>query len=157
MPGPMRQLFRLILSLETGPSLNRQQKRHVAATCRYVANLFSASYSEGSTLRNVFCDSVPALGAAQKERSPHFPCLRLCRRLASLVIGVGVRIVLRYVRSEVNWGDGPSRGMKFAGVAPETAAAHGATPTPSRPALIAGRDRGDSSSSLCSDASSSSG
>ena len=75
----------------------------------------------------VFCDSIPALGAAQKGRSSHFPMLRLCRRLASLTLGVGVRLVMRFVRSEVNWGDGPSRGMKKPGVAPETAALHGAS------------------------------
>ena len=64
----------------------------------------------------VFCDSMPAIGAAQKGRSPHFPALRLCRRLASLALGVGVRLVMRYVWSEKNWGDGPSRGSKAASI-----------------------------------------
>ena len=74
----------------------------------------------------VFCDSIPALGAAQKGRSSHFPMLRLCRRLAALTLGVGIHLVLQFVRSEVNWGDGPSRGMKRPGVAP-TAVLHGAS------------------------------
>jgi hypothetical protein len=74
----------------------------------------------------VLADSVPALAAAQKGRSKDFGALRLCRRLAGLVFGVGVRVVLRWVRSEVNWADGPSRGTKVPGVAPETAALHGA-------------------------------
>jgi len=73
----------------------------------------------------VFTDSMPALGAAQKGRSSYFPNLLLCRRLAALALGVGVRLIPRWVRSERNWSDAPSRGIAKPGVAPETAVAHG--------------------------------
>ena len=44
--------------METGPCLNQQQQGYVAATCRYVANLFSLLNSEGSTLQRSATDSV---------------------------------------------------------------------------------------------------
>ena len=44
--------------MKTGPCLNQQRNSHVAATCRYVANLFSLLSSEGSTLQRSATDSV---------------------------------------------------------------------------------------------------
>ena len=76
-----------------------------------------------------FSDSLPALGALQKGRSGDFGMLRLCRRLCSLTLAVGVRLVGRWVRSEINFLDGPSRGLPL-GVADETLLAHGVTGSP---------------------------
>ena len=49
--------------------------------------------------------------------------IRISRQLASISLGLGIRVFGRYVRSEENWSDGPSRGLGI-GVADGTATAH---------------------------------
>ncbi len=71
----------------------------------------------------IFSDSVCALGVLAKGRSSRPPLLRVARRIAAISLGLGIRMVGRYVRSEKNYSDGPSRGLAI-GVADETAAAH---------------------------------
>ena len=70
-----------------------------------------------------FTDSMVVLGALGKGRSSSPPLLRLCRRAAAMRLILGIRIFLRYVASEVNVADWPSRGGPV-GVAPKTKAAH---------------------------------
>ena len=71
----------------------------------------------------VFTDSLVALGAASKGRSSSPPLLRLCRQLAAVCLTYGIIFRYRYIASEVNPSDGPSRGLPV-GAAPETKAAH---------------------------------
>jgi hypothetical protein len=71
----------------------------------------------------VFSDSTSALGALAKGRSSAPAMIRISRQLASISLGLGIRLFGRYVRSEENWSDGPSRGLGI-GVADGTATAH---------------------------------
>ena len=68
-------------------------------------------------------DSMVAIGCLSKGRSSVRALLRLCRQAASVGLACGLRFLLRYVPSEWNVADGPSRGLGL-GVAPETALAH---------------------------------
>jgi hypothetical protein len=61
----------------------------------------------------IFIDSMVGLGALGKGR----------RQAAAICLAFGMRVLLRYVPSEVNVADGPSRGY-HCGVATETRAAH---------------------------------
>ena len=71
----------------------------------------------------IFIDSLVALGAASKGRSSAAPLLRLCRQLVPLSLILGLRPYFRYIRSESNPADGPSRGLRV-GAAEETKRAH---------------------------------
>ena len=64
-----------------------------------------------------------ALGALCKGRSSAPPLLRLCRQAAAIIMAMDIRPLLRYIASEVNPADGPSRGLGV-GAAPETVKAH---------------------------------
>ena len=71
----------------------------------------------------IFSDSTAALGCLAKGRSSRPGMLRISRQIAALALGLGIRLVGRYVRSELNYADGPSRG-EGVGVAGETVLAH---------------------------------
>jgi hypothetical protein len=71
----------------------------------------------------VLSDSSAALGATMKGRSSVYPLLRQCRVLAAIGLALGIRISVRWVPSERNASDGPSRGLRI-GAAPETLKAH---------------------------------
>ena len=64
-----------------------------------------------------------ALGALAKGRSSSRPLLRLGRQAAAVVLTFGMMPLYRYIASEVNPVDSPSRGLG-AGAAPETKEAH---------------------------------
>ena len=57
----------------------------------------------------VLCDSQVVVGAARKGRSSSQPILRRLRYLAAHVLSAGLRLTLRWVPSEHNPADGPSR------------------------------------------------
>ena len=78
----------------------------------------------------VLTDSMVTLGAASKGRSSAHPLLRLCRQLLPLQLILELRLFLRYIPSEVNPSDGPSR-MKPVGPAEETIKAHSDRSQPS--------------------------
>jgi hypothetical protein len=83
----------------------------------------------------VFTDSLVIKGAFSKGRSSSRSINRLCRRHAALCLAFGLRVVLKYVPSAENWADGPSRGLAYPGVAPETRAK--AASPPGRPPGLA--------------------
>lgn len=105
---------------ETEEDIAVQELRTLTLVGRHIArdhwNWFTRSLA--------ISDSVSAIGAAQKGRSSVFPMLRLCRRLLSVAVGVGIRLVPRWIRSERDFSDNHSRGGDV-GVAAETQAAHG--------------------------------
>ena len=68
-------------------------------------------------------DSMAALGVISKGRSSSPPLLRLARQLAAYCISFGFLLYPRYIPSEINPADGPSRGQAV-GAADETRAAH---------------------------------
>ncbi len=59
----------------------------------------------------VFSDSAVTLGAWRKMRSRSFPLLRLLRQLASVSLGLGIQLVGRWIPTDINPADGPSRGQ----------------------------------------------
>ena len=69
----------------------------------------------------VFTDSLVALGSFTKGRSSSRSLNRYCRKQASLAALLGVVPVLRYVATDQNLADGPSRGIRFPCVHSETA------------------------------------
>ena len=71
----------------------------------------------------VLTDSMVSLGSLAKGRSSADALLRVCRASAAVQLAVGIRLYLRYVPSEQNQADGPSRGLPV-GVAPGTREAH---------------------------------
>ena len=70
----------------------------------------------------VWSDSTVAIGAFAKGRSSSRPLNRQCRRLAAILWAHDAEVVLRHVPSGLNMADGPSRGLPWAGVAPDTLA-----------------------------------
>ena len=63
-------------------------------------------------------DSLVAIGALAKGRSPSWPILRLCRMAAAVQLITGIRPYWRWIPSKRNHADGPSRGFPI-GQAPE--------------------------------------
>ena len=72
-----------------------------------------------------FTDNQAVLGVLGKGRSSAPALLRLARIAASLALGLEIRVLWRYIRSEVNPADGPSRALPV-GPAPATIAEHAA-------------------------------
>jgi len=68
----------------------------------------------------VYSDSQVVIGAWAKGRSSSLLLNRLCRVQAALCLLYGMRVYMRYVSSGENLADGPSRGLRYPGVAPET-------------------------------------
>ena len=60
----------------------------------------------------VLIDSRVWIGAAAKGRSSSVPLLRLCRRVAALVLASGVVVHYVYIPSKHNPADAPSRGVR---------------------------------------------
>lgn len=75
----------------------------------------------------MFIDSQSFLGAVRKGRSSFWRLLKPCRTISAYSIFSDVKFVWRYVRSEYNPSDGPSRGSLYPGVigCPATEAAQG--------------------------------
>ncbi len=71
----------------------------------------------------VFVDSLVTLGCFSKGRSSVPVFLHLCRKMAAICLATGARFFWRYVASELNVADGPSRGLPL-GAAPDTKLAH---------------------------------
>ena len=71
----------------------------------------------------ILMDSMAALGVISKGRSSSPPLLRLARQAASICLIYGIQLMARYIPSEVNPADGPSRSLPV-GAAPETQHAH---------------------------------
>ena len=66
----------------------------------------------------VISDSMVAIGALAKGRSPSWPILRLCRMAAAVQLATGIRPYWRWIQSKRNHADGPSRDFPL-GVAPD--------------------------------------
>ena len=62
----------------------------------------------------VLCDSQAVIGACRKMRSGSHGLLRQLRTIAAVCLATGVRLALRWVPSERNWADNPSRGRSVA-------------------------------------------
>ena len=58
----------------------------------------------------VMTDSQVALCCIWKGRSASFPLLRQLRRLAAIWMALGIRLSVRWVPTQFNNADGPSRG-----------------------------------------------
>jgi hypothetical protein len=98
---------------------NINELRTIAMLCRRL----SLDHRRWNTRVLVFSDSTSAIGAVSKGRSSRPALLRLTRQIAAISIALGIRMICRYVRSEKNWSDGPSRGGPV-GVAEGTRMAH---------------------------------
>jgi len=70
----------------------------------------------------IYTDSLVVLGAFTKGRSSSRALNRLCRCYAALCLAFRIRPILKYVPSAENLADGPSRGIRYPCVAPETKA-----------------------------------
>ena len=84
-----------------------------------------ASMDRGFWRRKVLLatDSKVALGAVWKGRSSAPPLLRQCRIMRGVSLALQIRVVARWLESERNNADGPSR-LLGVGAAPETIVAH---------------------------------
>jgi hypothetical protein len=118
-PARWRLTFAGTFSREEG--IATQEMRTITLTARHLAR----NRDDWNKKHLLFTDSQSALGAACKGRSSNFPLLRLCRRLCAISLCLGVVLRIRWVPSEWNWADGPSRG-EGVGVALETLRVHGA-------------------------------
>eukprot|EP00971_Amphidinium_carterae_P168336 3335613-Amphidinium_carterae.1 len=61
----------------------------------------------------VVSDSIAACAAISKGRSATHPLLGICPQLAALSLGCKLSVQMRWVPSEANFADGPSRGLRF--------------------------------------------
>ena len=59
----------------------------------------------------VLCDSLVTVGCCRKMRSSSFALLRQLRVIGAVWLGMGIRLVLRWVPTARNPADGPSRGL----------------------------------------------
>ena len=98
---------------------NINELRAVVGLLRHLAR--SRKYWNQRLL--LLCDSLVAIGALSKGRSSCAALLRLCRQAAAHMVAFGFLLYGRYVASEVNCADGPSRGGQV-GAAEETKKAH---------------------------------
>ena len=71
----------------------------------------------------IFTDSLVTLGCLGKGRSSARGLLRVCRQAAAIQLACRIRLYLRWVPSERNLADAPSRGGGV-GVDADTATAH---------------------------------
>lgn len=99
--------------------INVQELRTLVGLARHL----SRSSSCWDSLYLVLVDSIVALGAASKGRSSAGALLRLCRPMIPINLVLNIRMLSRYIPSELNPSDGPSRGLGV-GPAPETREAH---------------------------------
>ncbi len=70
-----------------------------------------------------FIDSIAALGVLSQGRPNSPPLLLVSRQVVALSLILGIYVTPRYIPSEGNPADGPSRGQR-GGAAPETQLAH---------------------------------
>ena len=98
---------------------NVQETRVIVGLLRHLARL-SDCWNKRYL---IFTDSMVALGCLSKGRSSAPALLRLCRQATAVILAFSLRPLLRYIPSELNIADGPSRGGPV-GVAQETRAAH---------------------------------
>ena len=77
-----------------------------------LAALRRAARDPGSWGKRVLLigDSLVTLGAFSKGRSSSAPVLHLCRRVAALSLGFSIRCYWRWIQTDRNHSDGPSRG-----------------------------------------------
>ena len=89
--------------------------------CILMALLHLARTTAGRGCRSVILtDSLVSLGAVRKGRSSSHRLRPVMRRVAGLAMGADLRVSLRFVPSERNLADGPSRGLKVPSVDPAT-------------------------------------
>ena len=77
----------------------------------------------------IMTDSVVSMGVLQKGRSSATALLRLARVACGISLALGIRGYYRWVPSQWNMADGPSRGVDI-GAADETKEAHRMRTTP---------------------------
>jgi hypothetical protein len=70
----------------------------------------------------VYTDSLVAKGAFSKGRSSSRNLNKYCRKAAALCVLFGLQPKYRYVPTDANFADGPSRGLTFPCVHPDTTA-----------------------------------
>ena len=71
----------------------------------------------------ILTDSMATLGAIGKGRSSVPSFLRLCRHISAISLGFGMLPYMRYIPSELNPADGPSRSVRV-GAANKTVQEH---------------------------------
>ena len=98
---------------------NILEMRGVVAVLRHLSR---SSRSWGKRIL-CFTDSLVTLGALGKGRSSARALLRLCRAAAAVQLLCRIKLYLRWVPSERNFADGPSRGGPV-GVDQHTAESH---------------------------------
>jgi hypothetical protein len=117
---PARWKIEFSAKWETPLHCTEGESRAVVAVARHLAR----SRNAWGKKVLIFSDSMTAIGALGKGRSSAFKILRQCRRMAAVTLSTGIIVKLRYVPSQVNFADGPSRGLRHAGVDAKTVAAH---------------------------------
>ena len=87
-----------------------------ALACLQMVRRASRSSSNWGLRHLMLTDSQVTQGAFCKGRSSSLPLLFACRKLASAVLGLRMRMMFRYVPTDRNPADGPSRGSDRVGV-----------------------------------------
>ena len=90
---------------ERDEHINSYELRAAVTAVRWVLSSPSAMNSRLLLL----CDSSAVVGALTKGRSSSVLLLRRCRRMAAWLLASGLRLFVRWVPSEWNPADGPSR------------------------------------------------
>ena len=90
--------------------------------CVQAIRHYAASPRNWHTRLAIISDAFAAIGALSKGRSQSPAGNALCRQAAASIFIANLRVYLRWVASERNNADGPSRGLRFAGVDIGTAA-----------------------------------
>ena len=89
-----------------GGHINERELRAVADAVRWATR--TAANRRCRVL--VQTDSAVTVGAIRKGRSSRPNLLRVCRRLAALTLAEEVALLVRWVPTDANWADRPSRG-----------------------------------------------
>ena len=80
--------------------------RTVTSLCRHLGR----SSRNWFTRFLVLCDSMVTIGAVRKMRSSSRSLLVQLRKIAAVTLATGVRLTLRWIPTDMNPADGPSRG-----------------------------------------------
>ena len=90
---------------------------------------FAKSTANWHSRLAILSDAFAAIACLSKGRSCSKACNSLCRQAAAAIFVAELRVYMRWVASEHNCADGPSRGLRRPGVDPGTVAKARACPS----------------------------
>ncbi|CAK0897173.1 unnamed protein product [Prorocentrum cordatum] len=89
--------------------INVQEMRTVASVSRHLCRSSKNWFSRVLVL----CDSMVTVGAVRKMRSSSRPLMTQLKKIGAITLATGIRLTLRWIPTDMNPADGPSRGEEI--------------------------------------------